>query len=224
MPALVERRPLGPVPCIAVMPASPAGAVVVVHGYGGCKEEMLGLAVRAAERNIAAYAIDLAGHGESARSMDGNLASDLEFAIGHARRHGAVAAIGHSLGGRLALVSSADFAVGISPALASSYGARTRAILGSARDSRVRQSTLEVVFATLAGLPPFQPRPDHPARLLYGARDVPEIAAACRAWAERGVPTLEIEDARHSDICVLERTFDDVSTTLAVWFGRERLR
>jgi hypothetical protein len=155
--------------------------------------------------------------------MDASLASDVEVALTHARHFGSVAAIGHSLGGRLALDSSADFVIGISPALASSYGTRTRTLLGAARDGRVRQSGTGVVFATLAGLPPFQPRPDRPARLLYGSRDVPEIAAACRWWAERGVPTVEIEGARHADICVLERTFDDVERTLAAWFSLGRL-
>jgi dienelactone hydrolase len=180
---------------------------------------MLGLAVRAAELNLAAYAIDLRGHGASLVSMDKALAADVETAIAYARRHGRVAAIGHSLGGRLALVSSADFALGISPALTSNYGPKTRAILGSLRDSRVRQTHAGVIFAALGELPPFDPRPERPVKLLYGSRDLPEICDACRGWAERGVPALEIENALHGDICLLERTFDEVVRTLASWFG-----
>ncbi len=104
----------------------------MVHGYGGWQvDEMLGLAVRATELGLASFAIDLRGHGANSTLFDADLVADVETAVVHARRCGRVAAIGHSLGGRLALVSSADFALAISPAIASSYGPRTRAILGS---------------------------------------------------------------------------------------------
>jgi dienelactone hydrolase len=219
VPATIHRCHLGSVACTAITPSAPSGAVVLVHGYGGCKDEMLGLAVRAGELDLAAYAIDLRGHGASAVSLDTGLADDVETAIAYARHHGKVTAVGHSLGGRLALVSSADFALGISPAFASKYGPKTRAILGSVRDGRVRQAYPGVVFAALGELPPFEPRPERPARLLYGSRDLPEVSGACRGWAERGVPAVEIANALHSDICFLERTFDEVARTLATWFG-----
>jgi dienelactone hydrolase len=198
----------------------PAGAVVFVHGYGGCKDEMLGLAVRAAEIDLAAYAFDLRGHGANPASMDADLAADVELAVAHARRLGRVAAIGHSLGGRLAIASSADFALGISPALASSYGAKTRAILGSTRDGRVRQVYSGVVFDVLTEPPKFDVRPDRPVRLFYGSRDLPEISSACRVWAERGVSTFEVANALHANICVLEQTYDEMTRTLSAWFGR----
>ena len=90
------------------------GAAVVVHGYGGCKEEQLGLAFRVAESGLVTYSIDLRGHGQHPLKLDYNVQDDVELAIQHARRYGKVVAIGHSLGGRLSLMSSADFSIQIS--------------------------------------------------------------------------------------------------------------
>lgn len=36
-----------------IEPAAPKGAAVVIHGYGGCKEEQLGMAWRIAEKGLA---------------------------------------------------------------------------------------------------------------------------------------------------------------------------
>ncbi|MCE7699077.1 MAG: alpha/beta fold hydrolase [Methanobacterium paludis] len=98
-------------PCIQFTPSKSKGAAVIVHGYGGSKEEQLGLAWRVALKGITTCAIDIRGHGENPNSLDRNILTDLEVAISYCRQFGKVAAIGHSLGGRLALVSSADYAV-----------------------------------------------------------------------------------------------------------------
>jgi dienelactone hydrolase len=41
------------IPAIMIEPAAPKGAAVVIHGYGGCKEEQLGMAWRIAEKGLA---------------------------------------------------------------------------------------------------------------------------------------------------------------------------
>jgi alpha-beta hydrolase superfamily lysophospholipase len=181
---------------------------------------MLGLAVRASELGLAAYAIDLRGHGENVAPLDAHVAHDVEIAIACARRHGRVAAIGHSLGGRLALDSSADYAIGIAPALASHYGPRTRAILGSTRDGRVRQPSPDTIFSVLSAAPSFKVHPSRPAIVIHGSRDLPEVTSACRSWAERGCPCIEIENALHGDICFLEQTFGEVAKAVSAWFPR----
>ncbi len=107
------------VPGVQFIPSNAKNAVVIAHGYGGCKEEPLGLAWRVAESGLAVCSIDLRGHGEHALPMDEHIQDDIEAAIEHCRSYGKVTAIGHSLGGRLALISSADHAIGISPALES---------------------------------------------------------------------------------------------------------
>jgi predicted alpha/beta-fold hydrolase len=51
------------VPAILIQPEDPIGAAVIVHGYGGNKEEQLGLGWRVAEAGLVACVIDLRGHG-----------------------------------------------------------------------------------------------------------------------------------------------------------------
>jgi len=96
------------VPAYLLRPPSPAAGVAIAHGYGGCKEHMLGLAARVAERGLAACVFDIRGHGEHPAPLDAAMLEDLEAILTFLRRFGRVAVAGHSLGGRLALMSSAD--------------------------------------------------------------------------------------------------------------------
>ena len=121
------------VPCITFKPSNPIGAVVAVHGYGGLKEEMMGLACHMAEKGFAVGAIDLQGHGEHKLDLDEGVILDLETAISHFRLFGKVTAVGHSLGGRLSLISSADYAIGISPALDKTFSPQTMEFLETQR-------------------------------------------------------------------------------------------
>jgi alpha-beta hydrolase superfamily lysophospholipase len=121
------------VPCVIVTPPISHGAAVVVHGYGGCKEEQLGLAWRVAEIGITVCAIDHRGHGEHKLPLDEDVLQDVETAIKYCRSFGKVAAVGHSSGGRLCLIGSADFAIGISPALNTTFSAETQKIINAMR-------------------------------------------------------------------------------------------
>ena len=67
--------------CVTLTPASPRGSVVEVHGYGGCKEEQLGLAWRIAEIGLKTSVIDLTGHGEHMLPLDHNVLQDVEMSI-----------------------------------------------------------------------------------------------------------------------------------------------
>ncbi len=206
------------VPGIVISPTSPKGAAVIAHGYGGCKEEQLGLAWRVAETGIAACAIDLRGHGQHSLPLDPGVLNDVEAAIGHCRRYGPVVALGHSLGGRLALISSADFAIGLSPPLDPSYCARTRELLQKLRSYRVRPSDPDTVFNMLRDLPPFQEEGRDRTMIIYGSRDVPEIVEAGDSLKAIGRNAVRIEDAVHGDTYLLERTYDAISSQLAQWF------
>jgi dienelactone hydrolase len=55
------------IPAYLFLPESPRGGAAVVHGYGGCKEQMLGISARLAEEGWASLAIDIRGHGEHPR-------------------------------------------------------------------------------------------------------------------------------------------------------------
>jgi len=209
------------VPGISVMPRSPIGAAVIAHGYGGCKEEQLGLAMRVAESGLAVVAIDLRGHGQNPRPLDVNVLDDLEAGIDHYRRYGRVVAIGHSLGGRLALISSSDFAIGLSPPLDPRYCTRTQALLQKLRSYRVRPADAGTVFDLLQHLPPVQEGGRERTLVIYGSRDVPEIVEAGDALRSCGRNAVRLEQAIHGDTYLLEETFTAISAQLSAWFGEE---
>ncbi len=207
------------VPCVILAPAVSRGAAVIVHGYGGCKEEQLGLAWRVAETGITACVIDHRGHGEHKLTLDEDVLQDVETAITYCRSFGRVAAIGHSSGGRLSLISSADFAVGISPALQTTYSAETQRIINDARSYRVRESFPGVNFEILKKLPVWQVTNNKQALVLFGSRDVPEIVSACKELGAKGKHVIEIDRAFHNDIFLLEETFRQVVKKLSEWFS-----
>ncbi len=206
------------VPSIKIIPRNHVGSAVVVHGYGGCKEEQLGLAWRIARSGLVTYAIDLRGHGQHPQSLDDDLSADIELTIQNAREFGKVVAIGHSLGGRLSLMSSADFAIGISPPLDSFYGARTEELLYKLRNYRVRTDSPRKVFDLLASIPDWMDEEQHKSMIIYGSRDVPEIVASCDRLRSTKSNVLRIENALHSDTYLLEKTFESIADQLGEWF------
>ena len=207
-------------PAILIRPARPKGAAVIVHGYGGNKEEQLGLAFVAAESGLSACAIDLRGHGEHPLPLDAGIVDDVAAAIAFSRQFGKVTAIGHSLGGRLALQSDADNTIGISPSLAKTYGEQTQEILRAVRTYRVRPQDLSALLAVQAALPVWDPvKAAGTAAILYAERDAPEIVADCKTMAASGAKAECIRGTLHSDIFNHERTFAAVGELVREWYG-----
>src|SRR6266540_2563576 len=83
------------IPAFLLSPTSPLGGVVVCHGYGGAKEQMLGVAASVAEKGMAALDIDLCGHGENTAPIGPMMRVELEAALTYVRRFGRTAVIGH---------------------------------------------------------------------------------------------------------------------------------
>ncbi|HEY3273527.1 MAG TPA: alpha/beta fold hydrolase [Methanocella sp.] len=203
------------VPCVLVTPSNPTGCVVIVHGYGGSKEEQLGLAWRVAETGLAACAIDMRGHGEHMLPFDINAHDDVEAAIRHCRSYGKVIIIGHSLGGRLALLSSADAVIALSPAICPTYGPSIHRIIES-WCYKVREPSKASVFEILEKLPVWQPANGRPTAIIHGSRDMPEIRQGCIDLKSKGVRVTEIENALHNDIFLLEPTLRAIKNELAL--------
>src|SRR3989304_4910892 len=126
------------VPAYLFLPEAPRGGAAVVHGYGGCKEQMLGISARLAEGGWATLALDLRGHGEHPAPLDEGVLQDLEAALHWLRRYERVVAVGHSLGGRLALISRAGLGVAISPPVASRPSEEGRQMLLAFGSTTVR--------------------------------------------------------------------------------------
>ncbi len=205
------------VPAVLFSPRKSSCAAVVVHGYGGNKEEQMGLAWRVAERGITACAIDLRGHGQHRLPLDDKIMDDVSAAVRYCRPYGKIVAIGHSLGGRLALLSDAEFVIGISPAVNSTFSPPTMKLLKELRNYRVRKETDDAVFDLFKKLPLYKPSKARPVLIVYGERDVPEIREACSAMAAAGEKVVKIDKALHADIWLLEPTFETIDRQLAEW-------
>lgn len=202
-------------PAVVITPEDPIGSVVLVPGYGGCKEEVLGIAWRIAESGLRVCSIDLSGHGENLNEFGDRVYDDIETAVTYCRTYGKVAAVGHSLGGRLALISSADYAIGISPAACDSFRDQTYKVLKATRSYRVRNGSMSVLRSVLKDIPAWKPDNGNNTLVLFGSRDLPEISTFCRSL---NTPKTEIENALHSDIFTLESTFHAVVDQLKGWF------
>ena len=183
-----------PVPAYLLEPEKPAGGIALAHGYGGSKEQMLGLAARLAEAGYAACCPDLRGHGEHPAPLGPGLLHDLEAAVGYCRRYGPVAALGHSLGGRLALMSSADLLIAVSPAIPKRPSEEGRAMLIAFGSTAVRTPDPAAILPLLQALGPV-PDSARPKLLLVAEGDVPSLvegvaeASASLTAAERQVIT-----------------------------------
>ena len=203
------------VPAIVYSPPQASCAALIVHGYGGCKEEQLGLAWRIAETGITTCAVDLRGHGEHALPLDARVGLDVTSAIRYCRSFGRVIAVGHSLGGRLVLLSDADLVIAVSPALATSFSAQTVNLIKDLRSYRVRE---EVPISELfTALPLYKPVKERPAFFVYGGRDVPEIQEGCGALQGLGEDVIRIDKGLHADIFLLEPTIQAIKARIAEW-------
>jgi hypothetical protein len=208
------------VPTILIQPADPKGAAVIVHGYGGNKEEQLGLGWQVAETGLVACVIDLRGHGEHSLLLDGEAGADLDAAIRFCRLFGKVAAICHSFGGHLSLLSNADYRIALSPSVNRSLSEHTQVMLRAKRSYRVRPSDFAVVLAIHEKLPIWDPTHDiENTLILFAEWDIPEISSGCNELKNVGARVVQIPKSMHSDIFLVEQTFMDVRNQIIEWYG-----
>lgn len=208
------------VPAILIKPADPRGAAVIVHGYGGNKEEQLGLGWRVAEAGLLVCVIDLRGHGEHSIPLDRETGADLDAAIRFCRLYGKVAAIGHSFGGHLALLSNADYCIAISPSVKRPLTEHTKSTLKTKRSYRVRPSDFETVRVIHEELPNWNPSQDTGNTLiLFAEWDIPEITSGCNELKNAGARVVQIPKSTHSDIYLVEQTFEEVRNHILLWYA-----
>jgi hypothetical protein len=162
------------IPGFLLLPASPRGGAVVCHGYGGLKEQMLGIAVAVAEKGTAALTIDLCGHGENMAPIGPAMRDELEAAVAFVRRFGKTAVIGHSLGGRLALMSSADVMLAMSPSVMMQMSRQGKWMFENLPSPGVREPYAGYVLELLEKLGPV-PSHGRPCLLLYSERDIESL-------------------------------------------------
>lgn len=169
------KGPNGAIPALLLTPdVPPRGGAALLHPYGSTKEQMLGLALALAEEGVASILPDLCGHGENQAAIGTSMREEMEAAVQYARRFGQTCAIGISLGGRLALMSSADTMVAISPAVVSEISPQGKWMFENFPSPAVREPYSGYVVELLDQLGPV-PRHSRPCLLLYAERDIPMI-------------------------------------------------
>ncbi len=159
------------IPAFLFSPTSPHGGAVICHGYGGAKEQMLGVAASVAEKGTAALVIDLCGHGENTAPIGPAMRDELEAALTYVRRFGRAAVVGHSLGGRLALMSSADVMVAMSPSVMTEMSPQGKWMFENLPSPGVREPYSGYVLELLETLGPV-PSHRRACLLLYSERDI----------------------------------------------------
>jgi len=204
------------VPLLMLTPTTSKGGVIVAHNYGGSKEEMLGIALRIAKTGFTTGVIDLRGHGENGLPLNEEILLDLETTITFFKQFGKVTVVGHSLGGRLALISNADHAIAISPAISKEFSPKTMGMIMELRDYRVNRSEIDL-FTIIENIPQLEFDPEN-VLITYGSRDVPEIISGCEELTSEGYEVVKIDNALHVDIYTLESTFETVTKKLKEWY------
>jgi dienelactone hydrolase len=162
------------VPAYLFTPDSARGGAALIPPYGSTKEHMLGIAATLGDIGVAALAIDLCGHGENRTAIGPVMRDEVECAVRYVRRFGRAAAVGISLGGRLALMSSADCMVAISPSVVTEISSQGKWMFENFPSPAVREPYSGYVVELLDVLGPV-PSHDRPCLLLYAQRDIPAI-------------------------------------------------
>ncbi len=162
------------IPGILFSPESPRSGALLIHAYGAAKEHMYALAVAVAEQEVAALAIDLCGQGRNTAAIGPPMVDEVEAGLRYVRRYGRVAAIGISLGGRLALMSSADYMVAISPAVVAQVSPQGKWMFENFPSPAVREPYPGYAIELLELLGPVRGH-DRACLLLYAERDIPAI-------------------------------------------------
>ena len=162
------------IPAYLLTPDLARGGAVLIPPYGSTKEQMLGIGAALGEVGIAALSVDLCGYGENRTVIGPVMRDEVESAVRYARSFGLAAAVGISLGGRLALMSSADCMVAISPSVVAEISPQGKWMFENFPSPAVREPYSGYVIELLDLLGPVRSH-DRPALLLYAERDIPNI-------------------------------------------------
>ncbi len=170
------------IPGFLLEPKDVIGGAAVIHGHGHSKEETLGLLARLTEAGMAALAIDLRGHGEHPGQLDERVVEDVDAAVNFTRRYGPTAVVGHSLGGRLALMSTADVVVAISPAIPKHVSPSAKVLFVKLPSPSVREPYPGYALDLLNHLGP-PPVRDRPTLLVSAKYDTQTIREGTQDFA-----------------------------------------
>ena len=185
---------------------------LVIHGYGGNKEELIGLAYHVASAAwVRLRLFDLPGHGPDADDLFASrtAASAVRKRIVAMTRPSFF--IGHSLGARLGLATGLPAGVTISlPGPALFEGGR-RDLLKTLRVRRVRERE---PFAGLVEILNDPIRPAAETLLLYAANDIKSATDTAKEWRSTVERVERIPETGHLDIVSHPKTCRTISDWL----------
>jgi hypothetical protein len=205
------------IPGIVIESANSLGIVIIIHGYGGSKEEQLGLGWRIAEAGFTSCLIDLPGHGENTDYFEGDIKLYIDSVIDFYKDKNKIVVIGHSLGGRLSLTSQADYVIGISPTNVQDFSNETKGFIKNIRSYRVHERDNEFLWRLHRELPQFDLTGNKAALIIFGSRDVPEIVNSCKNLQQNSNIVFEINKVLHNDIYLNERVFEIIISQIKKW-------
>jgi hypothetical protein len=209
------------IPSIIIEPSESIGIVIIIHGYGGNKEEQLGLGWRISESGFTSCLIDLPGHGENDDYFEGDIKLYVDSVIDfYKKKESKIIVVGHSIGGRLSLVSKAAYVIGISPTLVKEFSEGTKGFTTNIRSYRVRQLNDDFLWSLHRQLPLFDIAEKKAALIIYGSRDIPEIIKSCKELKEKTNNVFEVDKVLHSDSYTNERVFEIIITHLKQWINK----
>jgi hypothetical protein len=185
---------------------------LVIHGYGGNKEEMLGLAVNLAEKSDLRLAVfDLPGHGNF-ENKEFTLDNSIE-AIRSAmeKLDDPKFFIGHSVGARLGLLIGLPIAALISPPGEIIFEGGRGELLRVLRARRVNETTayagLEQVLAT-------DVTPAPRTLLLRASQELKSVTSLVKSWRASGIDDHRIDKTDHLDIISSPKTHEIIGDWL----------
>jgi hypothetical protein len=209
------------IPSIIIESDNSLGLVIIIHGYGGSKEEQLGLGWRVSEAGFSSCMIDLPGHGDNMDYFDGDIQTYIESLFDYFNNYKNIIVLGHSIGGRLALTSKAKYVIGISPTLFKDFSNETKSFIKNIRSYRVRERDDGFLWTLHQHLPLFDLNENKNFLIIYGTRDVSEISSYCKNLQQVSTKVIEIEKAMHNDIYLNTKTFEIIIDQLKKWHDKK---
>lgn len=188
-----------------VSPLEPKLEGLVIHGYGGNKEEVLGLTIGLAGALDARMLVfDLPGHGDLADrafTADSALAAlrDAVAALGRPAFF-----VGHSAGARLGFMSGLAVGVGVSMPGPAEFEGNSRELLQVLRARRVTEAS---AFSGLSELLALHVRPASATLLLRAAQEIRSVNVLADEWAHQGIECRRIDASNHLDIVSSPHTY-----------------
>jgi pimeloyl-ACP methyl ester carboxylesterase len=186
---------------------------LVVHGYGGNKEEMMGLALDVAQSSgLRLVVFDLPGHGDftgTALALT-SAVGGLNEALADLERPELL--IGHSLGARIGLMSQLPMAVLISMPGAAVFEGSPRDLLRVLRARRVVEAS---PYSGLREILNVDVAPAADTLMVRADHELRSSVAMASAWQALKVDCRRIDDTDHRDVVSSPRTFETINEWLA---------